>query len=131
MRRRGQYGNVFQKGRSKSDSWLPEVPAYLQFWRDIPGQAESRREKLALGICPTRTIAERKANIVKGVVASAINDSGEEVFPRKWNDEYIDAPVIGSQRQPSTTTDSLTAIIDRATGHYQNAVLATRRLRAA
>src|SRR5690242_8461157 len=61
MRRRGQHGNVFQKGRSKSDPWLPESPAYVQFWRDIPGQAESRREKLALGVCRTRTIAERKA----------------------------------------------------------------------
>ena len=24
------------------------------------------------------------ANIVKGVVASAINEDGEELFPRKW-----------------------------------------------
>ena len=215
MRRRGQHGNVFQKGRTKSDTWLPEAPAYVQFWRDIPGQADSRREKLALGTCRTRTIAERKAaekleqlginsaqtfieatssitfrdqgeiwlkslstrkrnpleqttidtwryaldkwiypffggqlladtnnramkelvehmapklsaqsirhykNIVKGVVASAINENGEEIFPRKWNEEYIDAPVIGSQRQPSTTSDSLTAIIDNAKGHYR------------
>jgi hypothetical protein len=25
-------------------------------------------------------------NIAKGVVASAINENGEEMFPRKWND---------------------------------------------
>jgi hypothetical protein len=215
MRRKGQHGNVFQKGRSKSDSWLPETPAYVQFWRDIPGRAESRREKLALGVCRTRTIAERKAaekleqlginsaqhfieatssvtfrdqgevwlkslsnrkrnpleqstidtwryaldkwiysffegrlladtnnramkelvekmapklsaqsirhytNIVKGIVSSAIDDNGEEIFPRKWNDEYIDAPMIVNPRQPSTTTDSLTTIINNATGHYR------------
>jgi len=58
-------------------------------------------------------------NIVKGVVASAINENGEEIFPRKWNDEHIDAPVIGSQRQPSTTADSLTAVIGSAKGHYR------------
>ena len=62
MRRRGQHGNVFQKGRRKIDEWLPEAPAYVQFWRDIPGQADSRREKLALGICRTRTAAERRAS---------------------------------------------------------------------
>jgi len=159
------------------------MPCYLRFWRDIPGQANPKREKVPLGICRTRTIAERKGaekleqlginatrtfievtsnitfkaqgeiwlkslanrkrnpleettitnrryaldkwiysflgeflladvnnrtmkelvehmapglsaasirdyvNIVKGVVASAINDCGEELFPRKWNEE--------------------------------------------
>jgi hypothetical protein len=194
---------------------LPDVPAYLQFWRDISGQSQQKRERLALGACRTRTIAERKGaerleqlginstqnfieanstvtfreqgeiwlrslatrkrnpleqttidnrryaldkwiypffegrlladtnnramkelvekmapklsassirdymNIVTSVVASAINDSGEEIFPRKWNDEYIDAPKIDSQRQPSTTTDSLTALLESVTGRYR------------
>jgi hypothetical protein len=215
MRRKGQHGNVFQKGRTKSDQWLPEAPAYVQFWRDVPGQAESRREKLALGVCRTRTIAERKAaekleqlginsaqafieatssitfrdqgeiwlkslsnrkrnpleqstidtwryaldkwiypffdgrlladtnnrsmkelvekmapklsaqsirhytNVVKGIVSSAIDENGEEIFPRKWNDEYIDAPMIVNPRQPSTTSDSLTTIINNAAGNYR------------
>jgi hypothetical protein len=38
-------------------------------------------------------------------VASAINEDGEELFPRKWNEEYIDAPQIDAQRQPSATSD--------------------------
>ena len=214
-RRKYQQGYVFQKNRRRSDEWLPDEPVYVQFWRDVHGQPEPKRDVVPLGICRTRTIAERKAaekleqlginsaqhfieatssvtfkeqgeiwlrslstrkrnpleqttidtwryaldkwiypffegrlladtnnrtmkelvetmapklsaqsirhctNIVKGVVASAINENGEEIFPRKWNDEYIDAPVIGSQRQPSTTADSLTAIVARATGHYQ------------
>jgi hypothetical protein len=58
-------------------------------------------------------------NTVKGVVASAINENGEEVFPRKWNDEYIDAPVIDSQNQPSTNGDSMTAILAEAKRRYQ------------
>jgi hypothetical protein len=214
-RRKYQQGNVFQKNRLKTDDWLPEAPAYVQFWRDVQGQPEPRREKLALGICRTRTIAERKAaekleqlginsaqhfieatssvtfkeqgetwlrslstrkrnpleqttidnrryaldkwiypffegrfladtnnramkelvetmapklsassirdylNIIKGVVASAINENGEELFPRKWNDEYIDAPVIDSQNQPSTNGDSVTAILAATKGRYQ------------
>lgn len=215
MRRKYQQGHVFQKNRRKSDPWLPDVSSYVQFWRDVPGQGDSKRDVVALGICRTRTIAERRAaekleqlginskqhfieatssitfrqqgeiwlkslatrkrnpleettidnrryaldkwiypffegrfladihnramkelvekmapklsaasirdyvNIAKGVVASAINENGEEIFPRKWNDVYIDAPMIDSQRQPSTTADSVTAILDRAKGQYQ------------
>ena len=60
-RRKYQQGNVFQKNRCKTDDWLPKAPAYVQFWRDVAGQPEPKREKLALGICRTRTIAERRA----------------------------------------------------------------------
>jgi hypothetical protein len=58
-------------------------------------------------------------NHVKSIVGSAINDDGEELFPRKWNDEYIDAPIIKDQRQPTTNGEALTIIIDRAVGQYQ------------
>jgi integrase len=63
------------------------------------------------------------ANIVKGVVASAINDNGEELFPRKWNEEYIDAPVVKDQRQPSTTTANMAEITKLATGRYRTLYL--------
>jgi hypothetical protein len=43
------------------------------------------------------------SNIVKAIIASAINDKGDELFPRKWNDVIVDAPIIENQRQPSTT----------------------------
>jgi integrase len=213
-RRKYQQGNVFQKNRTKSDPWLKDVPAYVQFWRDVPGQPNSKREKVALGICRTRTIAQRRAaekleqlginsaqtfieatssvtfrqqgeiwlkslsnrkrnpleqttidnrqyaldkwvypffegrlladvnnramkefvehisklapatvrdysNIVKGVVASAINEDGEELFPRKWNEEYIDAPIVEDQRQPSTDNASVASILVRASGQYK------------
>jgi hypothetical protein len=58
-------------------------------------------------------------NIVKSVVASAINENGEEIFPRKWNDQYIDAPLIDSPRQPSTAADSLTALLASVKGRYR------------
>ena len=215
MRRKYQQGNVLQKGRRRSEQWMPDEPAYVRFWEDIPGQPNSKRTYVPLGICRTRTIAERKAaekleqlginstqhfveatsnitfkqrgeawlkslcrrkrnpleqttidnrqyaldkwiypffegrlladvnnramkelvekmapalspasirdyvNIVKSVVASAINEDGEELFPRKWNEEYIDAPAVGSQRQPSATADGVTAIVGRANGQYR------------
>ena len=33
----------------------------MQFWRDVPGDANPRKQKVCLGICRTRTIAERAA----------------------------------------------------------------------
>ena len=215
MRRRYQQRHVFQKGRQRSEKWASDEPAYVRFWKDIPGQPDFKRTYVPLGVCRTRTIAERKAaeelerlginsnqhfieatssitfheqgerwlkslskrkrnpleqttidnrqyaldkwiypffedrllaeinnrsmkelvetmapkrsaasirdyvNIVKGVVASAITEEGEELFPRKWNEEYIDAPLIGAQRQPSTNADGVTAIVSSAKGQYQ------------
>jgi hypothetical protein len=61
MRRRYQQGHVFQKGRQRSEKWASDEPAYVRFWKDIPGQPNSKRTYVRLGICRTRTIAERKA----------------------------------------------------------------------
>lgn len=43
--------------------------------------------------------------VVKAVVASAVNDEGEELYPRKWNAEFIDMPVVdrATQNTPSTS----------------------------
>jgi integrase len=58
-------------------------------------------------------------NIVKAVVASALDENGEEKFPRKWNDEFIDAPLVRNQRQPTTDADGVTAILQAAAGQYR------------
>jgi hypothetical protein len=55
----------------------------------------------------------------KGVVASAISEDGEELFPRKWNEEYIEAPLIDEQRQPSSTSEGVRTIVAVAKGQYQ------------
>jgi hypothetical protein len=56
------------------------------------------------------------SNVVKAVVASAINENGEELFPRKWNEEFIDAPIVKHQKQPSTDRKGMEAILEAATG---------------
>jgi len=38
------------------------------------------------------------SNIVKAVVASALDENGEARFSRKWNEEFIDAPLVKDQR---------------------------------
>lgn len=213
-RRKCQRGYVFQKGRKRSDAWQPKEAAYVQFWRDVPGEDEPKKEKLCLGICRTRTIAERAAvekleqlginstrtfiesttnitfkdqaetwlkslgnrkrnpleqttidtrryaldkwmypffggrlladinnlalkefvdhtshlaastirdyvNVVKAVVASARDAKGEPLFPRQWDDEFIDAPVVGEQKQPTVDKEGMEAILREAKEPYR------------
>jgi len=60
-RRTYQHGYIFQKGRRKKDAWQPNEPAYVQFYRDVPGEADVKHEAISLGVCRTRSIAERQA----------------------------------------------------------------------
>lgn len=41
-RRRGQDGQIFQKGRARTDKWDLEVSAYLRYLVDIPGQNDRK-----------------------------------------------------------------------------------------
>jgi hypothetical protein len=33
------------------------------------------------------------------VVASAVNSEGEQLYPRKWNHDFIDMPVVERSKQ--------------------------------
>jgi len=59
--------------------------------------------------------------IVKAVVASAVNEEGEQIHPRKWNHEFIDMPVIDKKKQktPSFAGEVVTGIVRLATGLYR------------
>ncbi|MGC2706349.1 MAG: site-specific integrase [Candidatus Acidiferrales bacterium] len=50
-------------------------------------------------------------NVVKMVVASAINEEGEELHPRKWNHSFIDLPRINNPKQPSFRGEVVTRIV--------------------
>ena len=57
--------------------------------------------------------------VVKMILASAVNDQGEEIYPRKWNHEFIDMPEIKNQRTPTFSSEEVTAIVAVAEGRYQ------------
>jgi integrase len=57
--------------------------------------------------------------LVKLVLASAIDANGEELFPRKWNHEFLDIPLVGKQHQPTFTPETMTAIVQKAVGQEQ------------
>src|ERR1022692_1145211 len=57
--------------------------------------------------------------IIKMVVASALNEEGEPIYLRKWNHEFIDLPEVKNQRTPTFMGDEITQIIAAAEGHFR------------
>ncbi|MFZ3331934.1 MAG: hypothetical protein WA197_14965 [Candidatus Acidiferrales bacterium] len=57
--------------------------------------------------------------VVKMVVASAVNDNGQEIHPRAWNHEFIDLPEIKDQWQPVHSSETMKAIAAGSEGRYQ------------
>lgn len=58
-------------------------------------------------------------NVVKMVVASAVNEEGDQLYPRKWNHDFIDLPADKNPKQPAFTCDVVTAIIRCSGDPYQ------------
>jgi integrase len=57
--------------------------------------------------------------VVKRVVASVVNEQGDAVFPRTWNHDFIDLPIVGPQRQPSLTAAEIADLIRASEAQYR------------
>jgi integrase len=53
------------------------------------------------------------------VVASAVNDVGGEIYPVKWNHDFMDLPKIGEQKKPAYSADEVSTIISEAEGQLR------------
>jgi len=58
-------------------------------------------------------------NLVRLVIASAIDKNGEQLFPRKWNNTFIDLPLIENRYQPVFSVETLNSIAQRTSGQDQ------------
>src|SRR6516225_4300349 len=58
-------------------------------------------------------------NVAKSVVASARDEEGKMLFPRAWDDEFIDVPFIEDQKQPTVDRHGMEAILREATEPYR------------
>jgi integrase len=69
--------------------------------------------------------------LVKMVVASAVDEQGEELYPREWNHEFMDLPEVRNQRRPTFTSDVVTSLVANTEGqhHVLFALLAGTGLR--
>ena len=63
------------------------------------------------------------AGLVKLVVASAIDANGEELYPRKWNHNFVEMPLITNQHRPSFTSEQVTSILSKTNGPAQMLIL--------
>ena len=63
------------------------------------------------------------SGLVKLVVASAIDQNGEQLYPRKWNHDFIEMPLITNQHRPFFTSEQVTGILERTTGKSQMLIL--------
>jgi hypothetical protein len=67
-------------------------------FRDQQRGAEgSRCKDVESGVSPKSV--DNYAQVVKMVVASAVDKEGEEIYPRKWNHEFMDMPVVLKAKQ--------------------------------
>jgi integrase len=54
------------------------------------------------------------------VVASAVNDEGEQIYPRKWNHDFVGLPVLkkDEQHRPTVTLAEVEEILASTKGRY-------------
>jgi len=59
--------------------------------------------------------------VVKAVVASAVNNEGEQVHSRNWNLHHIGLPIVNERKQskPAFTAREVEQIVSRAAGRYR------------
>jgi len=50
--------------------------------------------------------------VLKAVVASAVNEEGEQLFPRKWNHDFADMPIVkkSAQNTPSFSREIMSGL---------------------
>jgi integrase len=53
-------------------------------------------------------------NILKQIIASAVDENGNQMYPRTWNSDFIDLPVVENQRRPIANATAVAGAIKLA-----------------
>jgi integrase len=69
-----------------------------------------------------KTIGEISA-FVRAIVASVLDSDGNQIYPRTWNLDFVDAPPIAKQRQPTVSKEFLQNILNDTTIKVRNRVM--------
>jgi integrase len=79
-------------------------------------------ETMAAGGLSAKTIVSYSL-VVKLVVASAVDAEGEQIYPRKWNHDFIGMPIVQKEKQyrPTVTETQIEELLNRSP--YRFAVL--------
>jgi integrase len=63
------------------------------------------------------------SSFVRVVVVSAVDPDGNQAYPRTWNLDFVDAPPVRKQSQPTVTKEFLQAILRDKRAKVRNRVL--------
>jgi integrase len=107
----------------------PVAPSTLSLWRGcidnwlIPQIGEIPLEKVNNSALKQTVAAMMKGGlsaktintytqVVKSVVASAVNNEGEQLYPRTWNNEFVDMPIVkkSTQNTPSFSREIMNGL---------------------
>jgi integrase len=98
------------------DKWvLPSLGD--KFLGDVSnGALRDLVEKMAAAGLAAKTVVNY-AQVVKLVVASAVDANGENIYPRKWNHDFIGLPIVKKeeQRRPTVSESELEEILTNVT----------------
>jgi integrase len=74
------------------------------------------------GLAPKSIITHSR--VVKMVVASATNTEGEELYPRKWNHDFIGLPIVDptTQNRPTVDKSEVERLIDEINPRFNTLV---------
>ncbi len=101
-RRRGQTGQVFQKGWCRGKKWDPEASTYLRYLVDVPGLEERKLKCVTLGTFRTLTLAEQAGR--EYMQANGVNDrqaqeqSINSLAFRQQADQFLTASIDPARR---------------------------------
>ena len=118
----------------------PISPATYDGWRNcldkwlIPNIGNTMLQDINNGILKTLVtkmvnagLSAKTVNtysgLVKLVLASAIDANGEELYPRKWNHDFVEMPLITNQHRPIFSSEQISGILTRTTGQAQMLIL--------
>jgi integrase len=73
----------------------------------------------AAGLAPKSIV--NHSQVVKLVLSSAVNDEGEQLYPRTWNHEYIGLPIVerDKQHRPTVTSAEVEEILAGVKERYR------------
>jgi len=57
--------------------------------------------------------------VLKMVVASAVDEDGDELYPKRWNHDFADVPLIEGQHTPEFTGEEVSAVVANASGRFR------------
>ena len=106
----------------------PVKPATLSAYRNainnwiIPSIGEQDLESFSNGalkafihklvvLRKSPAMIQQTVTVVKLIFASAVTPEGDPLYPRTWNNDFLDLPDIGPQRSPMLTREQLLAAL--------------------